>query len=279
MIDTHCHLTAPQFDADREAVIERGMDAGILKMICVADAIEDIEPCRRLSERHSQIFFTAGAHPHHAKNFSGKEDLDRVREAAKNPKCRAIGEIGLDYHFDKLRASHYMHGPKEAQKKVFELQLELARELHLPAIVHCRSAPHQSLGSGTGQAIDDVWAIVSRVRPEKLVLHCCSERWEDVERFVRKGYLLSFTGIVTYPKSSVMRETVRNCPIEQLMLETDAPFLPPEALRAKDGRSTRNEPAFVIEVAKAVAAIKGLTVKEVDAKTTENAVEFFSLPS
>ncbi len=258
MIDTHCHLTAPQFDADCEAVIERGIDAGILKMICVADAIEDIEPCQRLAERHSQVFFTAGAHPHHAKSFHPEGDLGVIRAAAQDPKCRAVGEIGLDYH--------YMHGPKEAQKKVFESQLELARELHLPAIVHCR------------EAIDDVWEIVNRVRPTKLVLHCCSEKWEDVERFVERGYFLSFTGIVTYPKAGVVSETVKHCPLTQLMVETDAPFLPPEALRAKGGRSTRNEPAFVIEVAKAVAAIKGLTVKEVDAQTTENAVEFFSLP-
>jgi TatD DNase family protein len=254
MIDTHCHLTAPQFDPDREAVIERTIDAGVMKMICVADAIGDIELCRRLAERKAQIFFTAGAHPHHAKNFREKEDLEMVREAAKNPKCRAIGEIGLDYH--------YMDSPKEVQKKVFALQLELAKELNLPAIVHCR------------EAIDDVWAIVGRVRPEKLVLHCCSERWDDVERFIRKGYFLSFTGIVTYPKSSVVHETVINCPIGQLMLETDAPFLAPEPHRGK-----RNEPSFVTEVARAVAAIKGLTVKEVDAKTTENAVKFFSLPT
>lgn len=253
MIDTHCHLTAPQFDSDREAVIEHGMDAGILKMICVADAIGDIEHCQRLAERHSQIFFTAGAHPHHAKNFREKEDLDRIREAAKNPKCRAIGEIGLDYH--------YMDSPKEMQKKVFELQLAAAKELNLPAIVHCR------------KAIDDVWAIVNRVRPAKLVLHCCSERWEDVEKFVESGYFLSFTGIVTYPKAGVVSETVKHCPLTQLMVETDAPFLAPEPHRGK-----RNEPAFVIEVAKAVAAIKGLSIEEVDAKTTENAVEFFSLP-
>ncbi|MFA4846348.1 MAG: TatD family hydrolase [Patescibacteria group bacterium] len=259
MIDTHCHLTASQFDADRDQVIEMAMDAGITRIVCVADAIGDIALCRKLAERKPQVFFTAGAHPHHAKFFHLEGDLEAIRTAAQDPKCRAVGEIGLDYH--------YMNSPKEAQNKVFESQLELARELHLPAIVHCR------------EAIDDVWAIVSRVRPEKLVLHCCSERWEDVERFVRKGYLLSFTGIVTYPKSAVMRETVGNCPIEQLMLETDAPFLPPEALRAKGGRSIRNEPAFVIEVARAVAAIKGLAVKEVDAQTTENAVEFFSLPS
>ena len=252
MIDSHCHLTAPQFDADRDAVIERAFAAGLEQMICVADCIADIDLCLALAKQHPQIFATAGMNPHHAKDFDQVRDLAIVRKAAGDSRCKAIGEIGLDYH--------YMNSPKEAQQQVFESQLVLAKELDLPAVVHCR------------EAVEDVWTIVNHVKPEKLVLHCCSERWEDVERFVKAGYFLSFTGIVTYPKSDVIRDTVKHCPMDQLMIETDAPFLAPVPHRGK-----RCEPAFVVEVAKMIAEIKGLSFDEVDRITTENAVRFFGL--
>jgi TatD DNase family protein len=252
VIDSHCHLTAPKFDADVEEVIRRAHAAGVRQILCVADAIEDIEPCLALARKHTGIFATAGVHPHHAKTFT-QEHLDSIRRAAGDDRCKAIGEIGLDYH--------YMDSPAEDQKRVFEIQLKLAKELHLPAIVHCRNA------------IEDVWTIVDRVRPKKLVLHCCSERFEDVEQFIKMGYLLSFTGIITYPNTLAIRDTVLRCPLTQLMVETDAPFLAPIPYRGK-----RNEPALVVEIVKAIAAIKNVSVAEVDAQTTQNAVEFFSLP-
>ncbi len=252
MIDSHCHLTAAEFSADREDVIDRAIVAGVEQMICVADFIDDIQMCRSIAEAHSQIFFTAGAHPHHAKDFDAARDLAIIREAAAHPKCKAIGEIGLDYH--------YMQSPKEVQRSVFEAQLLLAKELDLPAVVHCR------------EAVEDVWEIVSRVQPRRLVLHCCSEKFEDVERFVAAGFFLSFTGIVTYPKSAVIRNTVSRCPLHQLMVETDAPFLAPVPYRGK-----RCEPALVMDVAQAVADIKGLTLPDIDVLTTRNTVEFFSL--
>lgn len=252
MIDSHCHLTAPQFDADRDAVIERALIAGVKQMICVADCLADIDPCLALAKRHPQIFATAGMHPHHAKEFDPERDLAIVGKAAGDLRCKAIGEIGLDYH--------YMNSPKEAQQRAFESQLVLAKELNLPAIVHCR------------EAVEDIWTIVNHVRPQKLVLHCCSERWQDVERFVDAGYFLSFTGIVTYPKSDVIRDTVKHCPMDQLMVETDAPFLAPIPHRGK-----RCEPAFVMEVAKTIAQIKGLSLEEVDRRTTENAMGFFRI--
>ncbi len=173
--------------------------------------------------------------------------------ATTSKKVVAIGEIGLDYHYD--------FSPRDVQRDVFRQQLLIARDLSLPVVVHCR------------EAVDDVWAIVDDVKPEKLVMHCCSERWQDVKRFVDRGYLLSFTGIVTYPKSDVMRDTVRQCPLEQLMVETDAPFLAPVPYRGK-----RNEPAFVMEVAKKVAEIKEVTLPELDRVTTENTTTFFRLP-
>ena len=147
------------------------------------------------------------------------------------------------------------------RQRAFEAQLLLAKESNLPAVVHCRDA------------VEDVWTIVSHVKPRKLVLHCCTEKWADVERFVAAGYFLSFTGMVTYPKADEIRETVKRCPLSQLMIETDAPYLAPVPYRGK-----RNEPAFVSEVAKTIAAVKGLTLAEVDATTSKNAEQFFGLP-
>ncbi len=254
MIDSHCHLAAKEFSSDCDEVIARATNAGVTTMITISDAMEDIEPSRLLAEKYEQIFYTAGVHPHHAETFNFERDFPLIRKAASHPKCRAIGEIGLDYH--------YMNSPKDMQQRVFEAQLKLAKELDLPAVVHCRDA------------VEDVWTIVNHVKPRALVLHCCTEKWDDVKRFTDAGYFLSFTGILTYPKSDDIRETVKQCPIGQLMVETDAPFLAPVPFRGK-----RCEPMHVMETAKKVAEIKGLSLQELDAKTSANAVEFFSLPS
>ena len=251
MIDSHCHLTAPQFDTDRDTVIERARQAGVSPIVTISDEIGDLPKCQALCKRHNDLFYSAGVHPHHAKTWR-PEFLDLIRTATQDPKCCAIGEIGLDYHYD--------FSPRDMQQKVFEAQLALAKELNLPAVVHCR------------EAVEDVWAIVNHVKPQQLVIHCCTERWEDVKRFVEAGYFLSFTGIATYPKSDDVRETIKHCPISQLMVETDAPFLAPIPHRGK-----RCEPAYVLEVAKCVAMVKGLSVEEVDRVTSENAVQFFGL--
>lgn len=252
MIDSHCHLTAPQFEADLDAVIARATAANVSPLITISDDMSDLEKCFQLAQKYEQIFYTVGVHPHHASSVDLDADLKKICEAAAGEKCRGIGEIGLDYHS--------MNSPKDVQQRVFEVQLALATALHLPAVVHCR------------EAVRDVWTTVQRVGIKQLVIHCCTERWEDVEQFVRSGFLLSFTGILTYPKSSDIRETVRQCPLSQLMIETDAPFLAPVPYRGK-----RCEPAYVVDIARAVAEIKGVSVEEVDRVTTGNAVQFFGL--
>ncbi len=254
MIDSHCHLTAPEFSGDIADVIARANAAGITTLVTISDEMADLPLCLKLSEMYQQVYFTAGVHPHHAKDFDAARDIPLIREAAKHPKCKGIGEIGLDYH--------YMHSPKDTQQRVFEAQLVLAKELGLPAVVHCR------------EAVEDVWTIVNHVKPQKIVIHCCTEKWQDVERFVKAGYMLSFTGIVTYPKSADIRDTVKNCPLESMMVETDAPYLSPVPHRGK-----RCESAFVIETAKVIAEIKGIDLAELDRVTTGNAVEFFRLRS
>ncbi|OGJ56102.1 hypothetical protein A2706_02150 [Candidatus Peribacteria bacterium RIFCSPHIGHO2_01_FULL_51_35] len=254
MIDSHCHLADAKFAADLPDVIARATKNGVDRMVTIADTLEEAEKCIAIAEKHPQIFATVGVHPHEAKSWKQGDD-DRLRLLVQSSKkVKAVGEIGLDYHYD--------FSPRDTQREVFALQLKIAKEIKKPAVIHCR------------EAVEDLWMIIEKEKPASLVLHCCTEKWEDVERFIAAGYLLSFTGITTYPNAADIRKTIKHCPLSQMMIETDAPYLAPVPHRGK-----RNEPAFVIEVAKAIADIKGVSVEEVDAATTANAVEFYRLPS
>lgn len=252
MIDSHCHLADRAFDVDRAQVVERARQAGVHKMLCIADTIEESENCRKVAEQFEGVSWTVGVHPHAAKTFDAGSDPERIRTALKHATCKAVGEIGLDYH--------YMNSPKEVQLEAFEAQLALAKEADVPAVVHCR------------EAVEDVWAISNHVRPRRLVIHCCTERWEDVKRFVDAGYFLSFTGIATYPKSTIIRECIAHCPLAQMMIETDAPYLAPVPHRGK-----RNEPAFVAEVARCIAATKQLDLVQAITQLDANTTAFFRL--
>ncbi len=252
MIDSHCHLADTQFDNDLTDVIAKAHKAGITDMVTIADSLPEAEKCLEIAEKYAHIFCTSGVHPHHAKDWK-KGDSDRLKELiASSKKMKAVGEIGLDYH--------YNFSPKGMQKAVFLEQLTIAKELGLPAVVHCR------------EAVDDIRTIVQEVEPLQIVIHCCTEKWEDISWVVDLGHMLSFTGIATYPASHDIRETIKQCPLKQIMIETDAPYLAPVPHRGK-----RNEPAYVAEVLKCVAEIKGISVEEADRVTTQNTVEFFGL--
>jgi len=253
MIDSHCHITDKQFARDLAAVIARAKVAGVDRMITIADTLQEAEKGILLTAQYPNIFCTAGVHPHAAKDWTVNH-LGRLQDMLSRPNVVGVGEIGLDYHYD--------HSPRDVQREVFKAQLVIAKEAEMPVVVHCR------------EAVEDVRAIVDEVKPEKLVIHCCTEKWADVQWFVAQGYLLSFTGIATYPKSDLIRETITACPLEQLMIETDAPYLAPEQYRGK-----RNEPAYVVDVAKVVAEQKGLSLEDIDRITTANTVAFFGLPT
>ncbi|MDO8648928.1 MAG: TatD family hydrolase [Candidatus Peregrinibacteria bacterium] len=252
MIDSHCHLADTAFDDDLPAVLARAREVGVERIVTIADNLPEAEKCIGLAREFPQLFATVGVHPHNAKEWK-RGDADRLRTmVASSQKVRAIGEIGLDYHYDL--------SPRDVQRDVFREQLSLAKEMPLPAVIHCR------------EAIADVKAIIGDVGAEKFVLHCCTEAWNDVSALVERGAFLSFTGMVTYPKADVIRSTVEQCPIEKLMIETDAPYLAPVPYRGK-----RNEPAFVAEVLRKVAEIKRMDIVEVDRITTENALRFFGI--
>lgn len=252
MIDSHCHLTDRMFAHDLDAVLLRAEEHGIEAIVTIADTLKEAKECIRIAEQHAHIFATAGVHPHHAKDWDD-DDAGRLRQLIQSSSnVKAVGEIGLDYHYDR--------SPRDVQREVFRVQLQIAKELRMPAVVHCR------------KAIADVCDIIALVQPQSLVIHCCTERWEDVAPLVQRGYMLGFTGIATYPRNEDIRACIRACPLNQILLETDAPYLAPHARRGQ-----RNEPAFVLDVAELIAELKEISLAEVDAQTTRNTVEFYRL--
>lgn len=254
MIDSHCHLADKKFEADLSEVIKRAVGIGVQTMVTIADSLAESERCIEIANQYPNVFCTVGVHPHVSKEWKADSGKKLRALAGASSKVRAIGEIGLDYHYNL--------SPSEDQRHAFVEQLKIAKELGLPVVVHCR------------EAVEDVWTIVDEHRPTKLVLHCCTEEWKDVARFVERGYFLSFTGIASYANADDVRDTIQHCPLTQMMVETDAPYLAPIPHRGK-----RNEPAFVMEVAKLIAGKKGITLREVDSQTTRNAVDFFGLES
>ncbi len=252
MIDSHCHLADKKFDADLAAVIDRARGAGVSPLITIADSLPEAEKCIAIAEKFENVFCTVGVHPHCAKDWKPGDGEKLIEVARSHPRVKAIGEIGLDYHYD--------FSPRETQGEVFADQLTIATELDLPVVVHCR------------EAVEDIWAIVRDSGIRKLVLHCCTEKFEDIEPLIDNGFFLSFTGIATYNNAEVIRDCIKRCPLERMMIETDAPYLAPIPHRGK-----RNEPAFVVEVAKLIAKLKDVSLEEVDVSTTKNAVDFFGL--
>ena len=252
MIDSHCHLADPQFDADTDAVIARALAAGVETMITIADTFEEGEKCVQIAEKYDQLYCTIGVHPHGSKQWNEQSGETLRTLLSSSEKVVAVGEIGLDYHYD--------NSPRDVQRRVFQEQLAIASECELPVVVHNR------------ESIDDLHRILREVPPEKMVLHCCTEKWENISELIDRGYLLSFTGIATYAKSEDIRNTIAHCPLTQMMVETDAPYLAPDGFRCQ-----RNEPAYVIRVAECIAHIKGIPLEDVERQTTENAIAFFGL--
>jgi TatD DNase family protein len=251
-IDTHCHLTATDFIADQDDVITRAATVGVSAMVCIAEDVQSSIDATILSNKYEQIFCTVGVHPHKADtwNIAARERL--LTLAQVHGTVKAIGEIGLDYHYNT-------HAPDVQQQALIE-QLELAKQLTLPVILHNRDS------------WNDLWNIITAHQPNKAVVHCCTEPWANVSTWIEAGYTLSFTGIATFKNAHDVHNTIKQCPLEQLMIETDSPYLAPVPYRGK-----RNEPAYVVQVAECIAELKGISVDEVAERTTYNAQEFFGI--
>jgi len=244
-VDSHTHIDMPQFDADREAVVERARAAGIETMLVVGgvDAGGGHRRALAVAEQFG-LPVSAGVHPHEAR-LAAAATWDELRGLARHGRIVAIGEIGLDFHYD--------HSPRDVQRDVFRAQVRLAREMGLPVIIHTREADEETAG-----LLEEEGATAG-------VIHCFTGGHELARRALALGFYLSFSGIIAFPRSEVIQEVARTAPLERILVETDAPFLAPPPHRGK-----RNEPAFVVEVARKVAALRGTTVEEVGRAAAAN---------
>lgn len=254
LVDSHAHLDAPEFDPDRDDAVRRAFGAGVAAILCPADLTrpESLPVLRSLAGAFPTVLLAAGVHAHQAKDM-GEEHLAELRDLAARGEIRAVGEIGLDYHYD--------FSPRERQREVLRRQLRLAREQGLPAILHSRlSGP------------DIVEAVDGEGFARGGILHCFTENWEMARQMLDRGFFISFSGILTFPKAREMREVAGKVPLERLLVETDSPYLAPVPYR---GAVKRNEPAFVVETAKVLAAVRGLPFPDLAEATTRNFASLF----
>ncbi|MBN8636228.1 MAG: TatD family hydrolase [Anaerolineae bacterium] len=260
LIDTHCHLNFDGYDADREAVLRRAADAGVTRIIIPSVDLVTGQEGIDLAERYAGVFAAAGLHPNSTANFTDA-DLEAITAQAAHAKVVAIGEIGLDYHWDD--------SPKALQHRAFEAQLALAAKLELPVIIHNREASDDVL------PILEAWAatLPPALKERPGVLHSFSAPPSIAERALAINFYLGFTGPVTYKNAEELRRVALAAPLDRMLVETDGPYLTPVPHRGK-----RNEPAYVALVADRIAALKGLTLDEFAAATTANAERLFRLP-
>ncbi len=252
MIDTHAHIDFGAYDEDRDEALKRAFDAGVESVIIPAVEPKDYRRVLELAESDDRLFCAMGVHPHNASEFN-EEVLDAIEKNLSCEKVKAVGEIGLDYHYDFT--------PKDVQKKVFRRQLQIAKENDLPAIIHNREAD------------EDILEIIEEERDDSLkgVMHCFSSDEEFLKKVLDLGFLVSFTGNITFKNTDLDGE-VKKAPLNKIMLETDSPFMTPVPNRGK-----RNEPAYVEYVAKKIAEIKSKSIDEVIKMTTKTAKTFFNL--
>jgi TatD DNase family protein len=252
LIDSHCHLGDDAFAADVAGVVARAVAAGVARMVVVGESREAAGRALMLAEQDSRLDATAGVHPHAASSWNAETEA-WLRQALTHPRVVAAGEMGLDYHYD--------HSPRPAQQAAFEAQLEIARQTGKPAVIHARSAD------------DDVAAILTGNPGAEAILHSWSSGPALLRAALALNHYVSFSGMVTF-KGWKDDEAIRSVPADRILVETDAPYLAPVPHRGK-----RNEPAFVVEVAKRLAAVRGVSYEAMCEVTTANAKRVFGLPS
>ena len=256
IIDSHAHLEFPQFDEDRPAMLDRARSAGVQNLLAIGSGTgpDRLDAAIPFAEQHDWIYATVGIHPHDAAQIT-EEHFARLDELARNPRVIGWGEMGLDYYYD--------HARRDVQQNVFRRQLVQARDLKLPIIIHCREAWEDCL-----DIMEQDW------RSSGLggIFHCFTGALEDARRGLDMGFMISFAGNVTYPKMQHVRDVARELPLDRVLTETDSPFLSPQGRRGK-----RNEPAFVVEVAQALANVRNLAAEEIAFSTAANFRQFFHL--
>jgi TatD DNase family protein len=258
-IDSHAHIDGPEFDDDRDDVIQRARDAGVSAILNVGTGDPHsgvLERAVELAESNPDIYAAIGTHPHDARLFDERAEERIWKLATGSSRVIAWGEIGLDFHYD--------NSPRDVQIDVFQWQLRLARELILPVIIHTREAEAE-----TAEILQSHWA------DSKLpgIMHCFSGSAGLAGKAIELGFSISFSGIVTFKKAEDLRSIAKQVPLDRLLIETDCPYLTPIPFRGK-----RNEPAYVVEVARCLADLHGLELAEIAKITTNNFGRMFKLP-
>jgi TatD DNase family protein len=255
LIDTHCHLTHERLAARADLVVAEARAAGVALCITAASDVEDSRRAAALASRLEGVYASAGVHPHEAKDAPGDylEQLEQIAHSA-GKKCVAVGEMGLDYHYD--------FSPRDRQRQVFEEQLDLAARLGLPVIVHCR------------EAAEDTLAILARAAGKLAgVIHSFTGDSVEVRRFLEQGWHIGFAGIITFKNAQANREAARLVPADRVLVETDAPYLSPEPVR----KIFPNVPAHIVHTARLLAELRGVALEALAEQTTANARRLFNL--
>lgn len=253
LVDTHAHLNDPAFAQDLPAVLARASEAGVRKIVVVGHNMRTSRQAVVLAEQHKDIYATVGVHPHDAVEV-GEDSLTELARHLRHPRVVALGEIGLDYHWNSW--------PKEIAHAAFRAQIELAKSLEKPFIVHDRDAHADILGLLKEHA----------PYPSGFVMHCFSGSLEIARECLRLGGFISLAGPVTFKNAPRLHEVARHVPLESLLIETDCPYLAPDP-----NRGQRNEPAFLVNIAKAVAQRRGIKLAELASATTANAQMLFGV--
>ena len=251
LFDTHAHMNDPAFDADREQVLLGLRDKGVEYMMNVGCCLDSSKDCVAMAEKYPFVYAAVGTHPDTADEVDTGV-LDAYRQMAKHPKVLAIGEVGLDYYYETI--------PREIQIKAFRMQMELARELQMPVIVHERNAH------------DDGMRVAKEFKDVTGVFHCYSGSAEMARQLVNMGWYIGFTGVLTFKNARKAVETAQSIPLDRIVLETDCPFMAPEPFRGR-----RNDPGYLPYMAQKLAQLREISVEEVVEITTQNAKRLYRL--
>jgi TatD DNase family protein len=256
-VDSHAHIDGPEFDADRDQIIERARAAGVSVILNVGTGDPHAGVFERavdVGKKYESVYTAIGTHPHDARLYDDKAE-EKIKALVQDEHVLAWGEIGLDFHYD--------NSPRDVQVAVFKRQLRAARECELPVVIHTREAESETI-----EILKSEYEGAER----RGIFHCFSGSMELAQRAIELGFMISFSGIVTFKKADELRDVAKQVPLERLLIETDCPYLTPIPYRGK-----RNEPAYVVEVARCLAGIHRLDIEEIARLTSENFTSFFRI--
>jgi len=253
LVDSHCHLDFPDFSDDLDAIVARASAAGIVRILTISTRVRRLDALLSIAQRYPDVFCSVGTHPHQADEEDGIA-AEELIELSRHPKVVAFGEAGLDYF--------YQRGSREAQVRGFKAHIAAARATGLPLVIHSREADDDC-----GRILEEEMAR----GPFRAVLHCYTGGRELAMKAIGLGLSISFTGILTFKKSQALRDLAAELPSDRIMVETDAPYLAPGKFRGK-----RNEPTYVVEIARVLAETRGVSLEEISRQTTENFFRLFS---